>query len=284
MMTTPILVDYKRKHRHDVLSLLFYSRRTHSHLDWYKTGQWLDIEDNIVQLAYDGNSKLIGVLGLSAPLNAGSWVRLLAIAQDYDIRLVLNVLWQSLCRRIESAGIQTVAILLINTWLSTYLPMMDFRYIEDVVTMHRTGVDLPAALNHPLTLRNGYSEDIADIIHVDHAAFASPWQMTRADIYNSQRQAASCTLAEYKGRVVGYEISTRHHTSGHLARLAVMPQIQGKRVGAVLLHNLINKFNRRGVRSMTVNTQQSNIRSQRLYIRYGFHRNGFDLPIWQWGV
>jgi ribosomal protein S18 acetylase RimI-like enzyme len=64
--------------------------------------------------------------------------------------------------------------------------------------------------------------------------------------------------------------------------LAVLPDMQGKRIGAVLLDNLISKFNRRGVRSLTVNTQQSNIRSQRLYARYGFHRNGFDLPIWQW--
>ncbi|MDQ7024162.1 MAG: GNAT family N-acetyltransferase [Anaerolineae bacterium] len=284
MMTTPLLVDYERKHRHDVLSLLFYSRRTHTHLDWYKTGHWLDLQGNMIQLAYDGKGKLIGVLGLSAVLNEGCWLRLLAIAQGADIRHILTVLWQSLCPRFENAGVRTVAILVINNWLTAYLPLMDFRYIEDVVTMHRTGVDLPTAPTHPLLLRNGYSEDIADMMRVDHAAFPSPWQMTRADFFNSQRQAASCTLAEYKGRVVGYEVSTRHHTSGHLARLAVIPQLQGKRVGSVLLHNLLSKFNRRGVRSMTVNTQQSNIRSQRLYARYGFRRNGFDIPIWQWGV
>jgi ribosomal-protein-alanine N-acetyltransferase len=161
---------------------------------------------------------------------------------------------------------------------------MGFKYVEDVVTLHRTGTQVPPAYEHNLVLRNGYSEDIADIMRVDHAAFTPPWQMTRADVYHSQRQAASCTLAEYQGQVIGYELSTRHHTSGHLARLAVLPEIQGQRVGAVLLDNLINKFNRRGVRSITVNTQQSNIRSQRLYARYGFRRNGFDIPIWQWEI
>jgi ribosomal-protein-alanine N-acetyltransferase len=282
MMTAPILVNYKREHRHDVLSLLFYSRRTHNHLDWYKAGQWLDLQGNTIQLAYDNNGKLIGVMGLSTALNHGSWIRLLAIAQGYDVGLVLKILWQALCPQLESKDIQTVAVLIINTWLSNYLPALGFQYIEDVVTLHRTGIPLAAPLQHNLTLRNGYSEDIAEIMQVDHAAFTPPWQMTRTDIYHSQRQAASCTIAEYEGQVIGYELSTRHHTSGHLARLAVLPDMQGKRIGAVLLDNLISKFNRRGVRSLTVNTQQSNIRSQRLYARYGFHRNGFDLPIWQW--
>jgi ribosomal protein S18 acetylase RimI-like enzyme len=48
-----------------------------------------------------------------------------------------------------------------------------------------------------------------------------------------------------------------------------------------LLHHLVQTLNKRGVRSITVNTQDSNVRSQRLYQRYGFERNGFDLPVWQ---
>jgi [ribosomal protein S18]-alanine N-acetyltransferase len=284
-MTTPILVvDYERHHRQDVLSLLFYSRRTHTHLDWFKTGQWLDIPGNVTKLAYDGNHKLMGMMGLSAPLNGGSWIRLMAVAQGVDVGMMLNALWSSVEQSMSQTAIQTVAILLINTWMSPFLPAMSFKYVEDVITMHRTGIDLPDLPAHGLTLRNGYSEDIDDIIRVDHTAFAPPWQMTRTDIYQSQRQAASCTLAEYAGQVIGYEISTRHHTSGHLARLAVLPDMQGRHIGTVLLHNLLSKFNRRGVRSMTVNTQQSNIRSQRLYARYGFYRNGFDLPIWQYDV
>ena len=105
--------------------------------------------------------------------------------------------------------------------------------------------------------------------------------MNATDIRLSQRQAASCTLALHDEEIVGYEIASRHHTAGHLARLAVHPKIQGKRVGQVLLNNLLTRFVKRGVKSMTVNTQASNIRSQRLYERYGFLRNGFDLPVWE---
>jgi [ribosomal protein S18]-alanine N-acetyltransferase len=284
MMPLPLVVDYERQHRQDVLSLLFYSRRTHTHLDWYKTAQWLELAGNVIKLAYDSNHQLLAVLGISAPLNGGSWIRLLAIAQGVDASLTLHALWSATEQHIPQTTIRTIAILVINTWLSAYLPPLNFKYVEDVITMHRTGVELPASPAQHLLLRNGYSEDLDAILRVDHAAFIPPWQMTRADLYHSQRQAASCTLAEYDGQVIGYELSTRHHTSGHLARLAVLPAMQGKQVGAVLLHNLLSKFNRRGIRSMTVNTQQNNIRSQRLYMRYGFYRNGFDLPIWQYDV
>ena len=34
-------LQYERRYRDDILSLMFYSRHTHAHLDWYKAGQWL---------------------------------------------------------------------------------------------------------------------------------------------------------------------------------------------------------------------------------------------------
>ena len=47
-----------------------------------------------------------------------------------------------------------------------------------------------------------------------------------------------------------------------------------------LLIDLLSRFERRGVLSMTVNTQASNTRSQRLYTGFGFERTGYDLPVW----
>ena len=47
-----------------------------------------------------------------------------------------------------------------------------------------------------------------------------------------------------------------------------------------LLIDLLRRFERRSVRAMTVNTQSSNLRSQRLYTGFGFERTGYDLPVW----
>ena len=95
------------------------------------------------------------------------------------------------------------------------------------------------------------------------------------------RIAASATIAVLDDEVAGYQISTRHRVAGHLARLAVLPNRQGNRIGSMLLHNLLNKFDARGIKSVTVNTQVSNTSSQKLYTHYGFEHNGFDLAVWQ---
>jgi len=273
-------VEYERKYRDDILSLMFYSRHTHTHLDWYKAGQWLDLEGNTILLAIS-DGLIVGMIGVSEPLNDAAWLRMVIIAQGYDPALIMSFLWEHLRVELMRQNVQKAAVLVINPWLAPYLPALGFTYLEDVITLHRAPQELPPMPENSITLRNGYLEDIDEIVAVDHAAFTPPWQMSGIDIRLSQRQAASCTLALVNDKVIGYEIATRHHTAGHLARLAVRPEIQGQRVGQVLLNHLLLRFANRGVKGMTVNTQQSNIRSQRLYERYGFIRNGFDLPVWQ---
>lgn len=277
------VIDYQRKHREDMLSLLFYSQRTHTHLDWYKAAQWLDLQGNLVQVAYDGNV-LTGFLGISKILNKTAWLRLGAIAHGYNPIETLILLWEHLLPRIHSLGIESVTVLVLNPWLNTYLARMGFEYQEDVITLYRAGHHVSPPPPHKLYIRKAYHEDFDAIVTLDNAAFEAPWQMNAIDIRYAQRQVASCTVAEFEGEIVAYEISTRHQTAGHLARLGVHPKMQGKGVGAILLNDLLTRFSKRGVQTMTVNTQASNIVSQSLYQRYGFFRNGFDLPIWQYQV
>lgn len=272
-------IEYKRKYRDDILSLMFYSRHTHTHLDWYKAGTWLDLDNKWVVLAFK-RDELVGVLGLSDGLNRAVWIRLAIIAQGYDPTAVLNFLWEQARPILKQDGITQTALLVINPWIAEHLPSLGFEYRENVVTMHRAPLALPPKPITPVTIRNGYLEDLQAISMIDHAAFSPPWQMNPVDLRASQRQAASCRVALYDNAIIGYEIATRHHTAGHLARLAVNPEYQGKRVGQLLLHDLLTRFTKRGVKGMTVNTQQSNIRSQHLYERFGFIRNGFDLPVW----
>jgi ribosomal protein S18 acetylase RimI-like enzyme len=280
-MNSLTTAPYERKYRQDVLSLLFYSRRTHSHLDWYHPGDWLDNGRFLMQMA-QGDDEIAGFMGVSLPLNGTSWVRLLAIRQGYDPGALLRMLWSALQHRLHDPGGHLLSVLVVNRWLTAHLPVLGMHYLEDVVTLYRRGTDLPAMPRTPVTIHPAYLEDLDAITRVDHQAFDPPWQMTGYDLRQAQRQAASCTLAKnVDGDVIGYQLSTQHRTTAHLARLAVSPQMQGQRVGAALLHHLIRALNKRGVRSMTVNTQDSNIRSQKLYQRYGFERNGFDLPIWQ---
>ncbi|NJR12620.1 GNAT family N-acetyltransferase [bacterium] len=161
------------------------------------------------------------------------------------------------------------------------LPAMALVPHEDVVTLYRNAMALPPLTDAAnIQVRDAYLEDAPLLLHFDHLAFAPPWQMPLEDLRQAVRQAASATIISWQGEPLGYQISTRHHGSGHLARIAIHPNGQGRGLGAALLDDTLRRFLRRGVRSVTVNTQASNTRSQHLYERYDFRRNGFDLHVY----
>jgi ribosomal-protein-alanine N-acetyltransferase len=131
-----------------------------------------------------------------------------------------------------------------------------------------------------LSIRLARAEDLPIMAQVDQAAFSPPWQMTLAEVRQAERISATCTVAQYEKQVVGYQLSTLYFDGAHLARLAVTPDMQNKGVGSALLSDVLRTFARRGVYSMTVNTQARNEISQRLYLRHDFRHNGYNLPVW----
>jgi len=280
MQQTIHITLYERQHRNELLNLSYYSHWTHKHLDWYKTGQWIDRDDGIIYLAWQGEI-LVGYIALSLPLHGASWVRLLGIRDNCVPRPIVKQLWTAAEAHGLRLGVNRFAILMVTHWLAAYVGDLGFDYLEDIVTLNRSSHVLPPEPTSPVKIYSANSDDLPDIVRVDHLAFRPPWQMTQQDLWQAFRISASATVAILDDEVVGYQISTRNRALGHLARLAVMPNRQGKRVGSMLLYELLSKFDRRGIKSVTVNTQISNESSHRLYSHYGFQHNGFDLAVWQ---
>ncbi len=274
------ITPYERQHRNELLNLSYYSQWTHKHLDWYKTGQWIDREECIIYLAWQ-DDKLVGYIGLSLPLHGASWIRLLGIRDGCVPRPIIEQLWRAVEVHCLRMGINKFAVLMVTHWLAAYMGGLGFNYLEDIVTLNRTKQVLPEMPTSPVKVYSANSDDLSMITKVDHLAFRPPWQMSRQDLWQAFRISASATVALLDDEIVGYQISTRNRAVGHLARLAVMPNRQGKRIGSMLLYELLNRFDRRGIKSVTVNTQVSNESSHRLYSHYGFHHNGFDLAVWQ---
>lgn len=275
-----LLRPYDRSQSEAVQDLLFYARRQHNHLDWYRPMNFLDLPDTLALTLWE-NSHLLGLIACTAPMHGTQWVRLLAVDNAADTTTVVETLMRAALEEAPRSGVHALYCIVINRWLGGHLPALGFEYVEDVVTLSRIGDVLPTLAPSPYHIQTAYIEHLPDLIAVDHAAFRPPWQMSRDEIRHAQRQAASCTVATFEGQVVGYQISTRHQNSSHLARLAVVPAHQGHGVGALLLHHVISGMLRRSVRAMTVNTQQTNHHSQQLYLRFGFRHNGYDLPVWR---
>jgi ribosomal-protein-alanine N-acetyltransferase len=251
----------------------------HSHLDWHETDQWLDGEDAPVRLAWS-NNKLVGLLATSTPLNHTVWLRLAAVHDDAQPGPILSALWNDIVEELRGLEIHTVALLMLRDWILHYASDLGFHYVEEIVTLRRPGLALPPEVPLPVEIRPAEDDDIKAITRVDQAAFTPPWQLTLSELRQAQRVAAMTTVAVKAGEIVGYQLSTLYFDGSHLARLAVAPTAQRMGIGSALLTDTLRRFSRRGVTSMTVNTQASNTRSQRLYADFGFVRNGYDLPVW----
>lgn len=276
-MFTTTITPYHRQNRQAIHDLLFQTEMVHNHLDWFDTDSWMESDDARVRLAWQ-RGRLIGVLGVSRPLNASCWIRFTAAHSQPDPIRTIGILWESLVPELREAEVRLAGLLGITDWTRRYAETLGFRYQEHIITLERRGGDIPDIPPGTAEIRVGDARDLPDIARVDQEAFAPPWQLSSDELRQAFRMSASCTVAVVNGMIVGYQISTLYFDGAHLARLAVLPQVQGQRVGAALLHDLITRFARRSIHLMSVNTQSSNSRSRALYTRFGFRPNGYDLP------
>ncbi len=272
---------FQRRHRHAVRDLLFRSYRVHTHLDWQETDQWLeDGERYPMRLAWQ-HTRLQGMIAASEPVDGTCWLRVVSVSDHIDAQALLSQLWEDLLPDLRALGVKTVALLLVRNWIAPYATALGFQYAEEIVTFRRPHLPIPNEPPPPgLTIRLTQEDDLPTILAVDNRAFAAPWQMERDELRQAERISACCTVGEIDGQIVSYQLSTLYFDGAHLARLAVMPEVQGSGAARALLIDLLRRFERRGVYSMTVNTQSSNLRSQRLYTGFGFERTGYDLPVW----
>lgn len=271
---------YERRHRSALLDLAWYSQWAHKHLDWHKTGQWLDGELGYVLLAWHGD-QLVGYVGLSLPVDGWSWIRLLGIRDGRMPGLVLRELLEAAEARCAALDIGNIVILMITNWLPAYLRELGFLIDEDIITMSYIGSVQPPKPMASARIRAAEAQDIAGMAAIDRLAFEPPWQLTECDLRQALRIAASATVALRHEQLIAYQLSTRQDEIGHLARLAVHPAHRRSQVASALMHRLMADFRSRNLAELSVNTQNSNLPSQRLYERFGFFRNGYDIELWR---
>jgi ribosomal protein S18 acetylase RimI-like enzyme len=165
-------------------------------------------------------------------------------------------------------------------WIKPHMEKLGFRFRDSIVTLRRDGMNLPTTLNTEVKIRAADWREVDHAIAVDHQAFDPVWQLHPSALRQAARISARFTLAALNGQVVAYEISTLYRDGAHLARLATVPEMQGKGIGGVLLMAMIQHFLKRDMRSVTVNTQKTNTQSLNLYQRYGFQFTGLNMDVW----
>lgn len=251
----------------------------HRHLDWFSPLDWIGQGPYLVEKL----EQEIQAILLAAPeVSDASWIRLFCVNNNSQVEDAWERLFAKTASLLIDANIQHIASLSTSDWFRQLLKHSGFAHEGDIVVLDWKGDHATTSEQNPgLDIRPMHAEDLPRVFQVDQAAFAPLWQNSLASLTKAYNQPGISTVALSQDQIVGYQISTTITIHGHLARLAVHPDHQGKQAASTLINDLLHQFVRRGVWRATVNTQADNYPSLAVYQKFGFQRTLDTIPVYQ---
>lgn len=155
-----------------------------------------------------------------------------------------------------------------------------FELIDEIVRYQRQGTRVdgrePIFPIRPLT-----PQDRPGLVAVDHASFPWLWWNSEEEFsWYLDLPGVEAHVALDETRVIGYTGFTITGQQGHLDRLAVHPDYQGRGVGADLVRYTLACMARHRVDRVALTTQVDNFRSANLYRALGFVRTTIHYPLY----
>jgi ribosomal-protein-alanine N-acetyltransferase len=122
------------------------------------------------------------------------------------------------------------------------------------------------------SLRRLALADLAEAQRIEAAAYRAPAALDRREL--TENRLARCIVAwerigahEHMRGMAGLWCIVEE---GHVITVAVEPRHQGRGIGRLLLHGLVDIGRREAMRSLTLEVRRSNAAAQALYRLYGF--------------
>ena len=266
--------------RQELASLLYFESYVHRHLDYRQPLDWIGTQPFLV---IEENRKVVAALACPRDPPRVAWMRFFATSLRLPVETAWKQLWSEARAQLQQEdGAWWVSAIPQRSWFERLLTHSGFEETHRIVMMLWEGNAFPDVPIPPgLILRPMSLDDLTEVQKVDEASFVPVWQNSLTCLETAFLEAVIATSAELDGRLVGYQISTPTQLGGHLARLAVIPELQGRGIGQALVHDLLTQFERRGARGVSVNTQKNNLASLSLYRKMGFALSGEEYPIYQ---
>ena len=126
-------------------------------------------------------------------------------------------------------------------------------------------------------IRSMTEKDIPQIASIEKMVFTAPWSEAafRSELADNA-MALYLVLAddEKPDEVLAYGGIWKIFDEGHITNIAVIPKMQGKQLGKMLLHAMIQWGWANGMNHMTLEVRVSNNRAISLYKKAGFEEAG----------
>lgn len=267
----------------ELSQLVHFDAVVHRHLDYRAPLDWIGSNPFLV-LQQAGKIQAALICPPDPPKAA--WIRLFACSRQIRATRAWEELWDAGESALQQTpGVMWASAIPLQNWFTKLLEKSQFEISHHIVMMkwHKRPVD-NGELRKELLIRPMAVEDLADVLQIDQGAFVPVWQNSVDTLKIAFQQSGIASVALFEGRVAGYQISTPTHMGAHLARLAVLPELQGKGVGGALLSDVLAQYSRRGALVVTVNTQKDNQASISLYKKAGFEFSGEEYPIYQYDL
>lgn len=276
------IIEATSENYEQIACFLNQNNQIHRHLDWFGTLDWLGYQPYLLLM---DNQKIQAVLCATPENPESAWIRTFVAKK----RIALEETWQQLLGKavqdLQERGIKQLAALALNPWFEGLLATSGFENSQNIIVMEWHGKFPKKEFNHPdLIIRPMNMDDISKVYEIDKLAFSSQWQNSIEGLIKAYEQTGISTIADYQGRIVGYQISTTMTIYGHLARLAVHPEFQRMGIAFTLVYNLLQQFDQQGFWRVTVNTQSDNYQSLGLYQQFGFERTGEEIPVYNLSI
>ena len=263
--------------REQVSSLIFLESHVHKHLDWKAPLDWLGRTPFLV---LQEGGRLSAALACPPDPPPIAWLRLFVFASHRNGMETWRLLWPEALRQLEAQGSGTAAAIVTQPWLETILLENGFTPVNRIVLFEMNSRSAaPLQDGSGWLIRPMVPGDLPRVVDLDEAAFDPLWRNSLEGLASAFNQACYASVAEDDSGLIGYQLATAGAFGTHLARLAVLPEIQGRGLGAALVHDLIAHIPGDREPRLTVNTQADNEASHALYERLGFRRTGERFPV-----
>jgi ribosomal protein S18 acetylase RimI-like enzyme len=252
----------------------------HRHLDWRDPLEWLGRQPFFV---LEENRRIGGVFAAPAEPPGVAWVRIFGVST----RMSVDKTWQTLIPPAMDilstfSPRPTLVSLALRDWYREMLERQGFTFHQDIVVFLYDQSAVPAApqLDPAIRLRPLGEEDLEGAARIDHQSFESIWQLSLDDMRHAYQKSSYMTVAEMDGEIIGYQMSSNSGIYAHLSRLAVRPDLQGRKIGYAMVQDLLEHFMmHQRCWGVTLNTQHDNASSLALYRRIGFRETGERFPV-----
>jgi len=249
----------------------------HRHLDWRTPMDWMG-ESPFLLLEKD--REIQAVLICPAEVEGIFWIRLFAgieisgIDEYFDLLFIEAGKW--IMSHSKDAIVTSIAYL---DWMRNLLLNHGFSVYQNVVQLQWMGTGIPKVNVGEIEIRPMKRGNLHRVTEIDRFCFEKIWRHSIEAFESAFEQTSYSTLLLKDKEIIAFQMSTSQRRRAHIARLAVLPQFQGRGFGTALVVDMLRRFNKPLINEITVNTQQDNQNSLRLYKRLGFVETNDSFPI-----